>query len=83
MPVPLSLCRSSDLMTWTMKINYLEHTEMFAFTAAVRQSWRQKLGVSVLWHLRACVLVKSRRWLCGTAVKAALLGGITWNDTQR
>lgn len=31
----------------------------------------------------ARVLVKSRRHLCGTSVKAALFSCITWNDTQR
>lgn len=80
--VTLLDCHSSDLITWAMKMNYLQHTKMYTFSVAVRLSWMEKLPICVCVCV-CCVLVKSRRWLCGTAVKAALFGGITWNDTQR
>lgn len=57
--------------------------KMYDFTVAVCLSWKEKLSISVCVCVVECVLVTSRRWLCGTAVKAGLLGGITWNDTQR
>lgn len=64
-----------------MKMNYLQHNKMYTFSVAVCLSWMAK-SVNMCVCV-CCVLVKSRRWLCGTAVKAALFGGITWNDTQR
>ncbi len=34
-------------MTRTMKMNYLELTEMDEFTVAMRQSWMEKLSIDV------------------------------------
>lgn len=48
-------CHSSDLMTWTMKMNYLQRTKMYTFSVAVCLSWMEKLSICV----SVCVCVMS------------------------
>lgn len=66
-----------------MKMNYLKHNFTVALAAWKMVNMNPHEWVCACACVVAHVLVKSRRRRCGTSVKPALFGCITWNDTQR